>query len=135
MLVNIIGRPQCHAERWEGHQRHRGHGPLDPVVTISKNDSIDNTVTISQEHFVYDTDAKIQNPELFNKRLDLASKTLSVLPMCPAELHLPEGHTGPLPNVSGGTEKKIEERERIVNSDTDGIERTEWFLKQSSLTE
>ncbi|KAA0721118.1 Thyrotropin-releasing hormone-degrading ectoenzyme [Triplophysa tibetana] len=38
-----------------------------PVVTISKNDSLDNTVTISQEHFVYDTDAKIQNPELFNK--------------------------------------------------------------------
>ncbi|XP_016404962.1 thyrotropin-releasing hormone-degrading ectoenzyme-like [Sinocyclocheilus rhinocerous] len=39
-----------------------------PVVTISKNDSLDNSVTISQEHFVYDTDAKIQNPELFNKR-------------------------------------------------------------------
>ncbi|XP_057180621.1 thyrotropin-releasing hormone-degrading ectoenzyme-like isoform X2 [Triplophysa rosa] len=38
-----------------------------PVVTISKNDSLDNTVTISQEHFVYDTDAKIRNPELFNK--------------------------------------------------------------------
>lgn len=39
-----------------------------PVVTISKNDSLDNSVTISQEHFVYDMDAKIQNPELFNKR-------------------------------------------------------------------
>ncbi|XP_016349241.1 thyrotropin-releasing hormone-degrading ectoenzyme [Sinocyclocheilus anshuiensis] len=38
-----------------------------PVITISKNDSLDNSVTISQEHFVYDTDAKIQNPELFNK--------------------------------------------------------------------
>ncbi|XP_077090151.1 thyrotropin-releasing hormone-degrading ectoenzyme-like [Siphateles boraxobius] len=38
-----------------------------PVVTISKNDSLDNSVTISQEHFVYDTNAKIQNPELFNK--------------------------------------------------------------------
>uniref|UniRef100_A0A8C1PC46 Aminopeptidase n=1 Tax=Cyprinus carpio TaxID=7962 RepID=A0A8C1PC46_CYPCA len=38
-----------------------------PVVTISKNDSLDNSVTISQEHFIYDTDAKIQNPELFNK--------------------------------------------------------------------
>uniref|UniRef100_A0A672RPX7 ERAP1-like C-terminal domain-containing protein n=1 Tax=Sinocyclocheilus grahami TaxID=75366 RepID=A0A672RPX7_SINGR len=37
-----------------------------PVVTISKNDSLDNSVTISQEHFVYDTDAKIQNPELFS---------------------------------------------------------------------
>uniref|UniRef100_A0A8C2C5Q6 Aminopeptidase n=1 Tax=Cyprinus carpio TaxID=7962 RepID=A0A8C2C5Q6_CYPCA len=37
------------------------------VVTISKNDSLDNSVTISQEHFIYDTDAKIQNPELFNK--------------------------------------------------------------------
>uniref|UniRef100_A0A671PND6 Aminopeptidase n=1 Tax=Sinocyclocheilus anshuiensis TaxID=1608454 RepID=A0A671PND6_9TELE len=37
-----------------------------PVVTISKNDSLDSSVTISQEHFVYDTDAKIQNPELFN---------------------------------------------------------------------
>ncbi len=39
-----------------------------PVVTLSKNDSLDNSVTISQEHFVYDTDAKIQKPELFNKR-------------------------------------------------------------------
>ncbi|KAA0721120.1 Thyrotropin-releasing hormone-degrading ectoenzyme [Triplophysa tibetana] len=39
-----------------------------PVVTISKNDSLDNSVTISQEQFVYDTDAKIRNPELFNKR-------------------------------------------------------------------
>uniref|UniRef100_A0A8C2C3J1 Thyrotropin releasing hormone degrading enzyme n=1 Tax=Cyprinus carpio TaxID=7962 RepID=A0A8C2C3J1_CYPCA len=38
-----------------------------PVVTISKNDSLDNSVTISQEHFIYDTDAKIQNPKLFNK--------------------------------------------------------------------
>ncbi|XP_073693903.1 thyrotropin-releasing hormone-degrading ectoenzyme-like [Garra rufa] len=38
-----------------------------PVVTISKNESLDNSVTISQEHFVYDTEAKIQNPELFNK--------------------------------------------------------------------
>ncbi|XP_065130822.1 thyrotropin-releasing hormone-degrading ectoenzyme-like [Paramisgurnus dabryanus] len=38
-----------------------------PVVTISKNDSLDNTVTISQEHFIYDTDAKIRDPELFNK--------------------------------------------------------------------
>ncbi|XP_051547221.1 thyrotropin-releasing hormone-degrading ectoenzyme-like [Myxocyprinus asiaticus] len=38
-----------------------------PVVTISKNDSLDNNVSISQEHFVYDTDAKIHHPELFNK--------------------------------------------------------------------
>ncbi|XP_029104716.1 thyrotropin-releasing hormone-degrading ectoenzyme-like [Scleropages formosus] len=37
-----------------------------PVVTITKNESLDNTVTISQEHFVYDVDAKIRNPELFN---------------------------------------------------------------------
>ncbi|XP_016135429.1 thyrotropin-releasing hormone-degrading ectoenzyme-like [Sinocyclocheilus grahami] len=42
-----------------------------PVVTISKNDSLDNSVTISQEHFVYDTDAKIQNPELFNNSFPL----------------------------------------------------------------
>ncbi|XP_051974425.1 thyrotropin-releasing hormone-degrading ectoenzyme-like [Xyrauchen texanus] len=38
-----------------------------PVVTINKNDSLDNIVFISQEHFVYDTDAKIRHPELFNK--------------------------------------------------------------------
>ncbi|KAL4660238.1 thyrotropin-releasing hormone-degrading ectoenzyme [Arapaima gigas] len=37
-----------------------------PVVTITKNESLDNTVSISQEHFVYDIDAKIRNPELFN---------------------------------------------------------------------
>ncbi|KAI7791928.1 putative thyrotropin-releasing hormone-degrading ectoenzyme [Triplophysa rosa] len=42
-----------------------------PVVTISKNDSLDNTVTISQEHFVYDTDAKIRNPELFQWQIPL----------------------------------------------------------------
>ncbi|KTG05460.1 hypothetical protein cypCar_00044537 [Cyprinus carpio] len=40
-----------------------------PVVTISKNDSLDNSVTISQEHFVYDTDAKIQNPERSTKKI------------------------------------------------------------------
>ncbi|XP_051547222.1 thyrotropin-releasing hormone-degrading ectoenzyme-like [Myxocyprinus asiaticus] len=38
-----------------------------PVVTISKTNSLDNNVSISQEHFVYDTDAKIHHPELFNK--------------------------------------------------------------------
>ncbi|KAG7454693.1 hypothetical protein MATL_G00262430 [Megalops atlanticus] len=37
-----------------------------PVVTISKNDSLDNSVTISQEHFVYDMDTKIRDPDLFN---------------------------------------------------------------------
>uniref|UniRef100_A0A673FFY7 Thyrotropin-releasing hormone-degrading ectoenzyme-like n=1 Tax=Sinocyclocheilus rhinocerous TaxID=307959 RepID=A0A673FFY7_9TELE len=49
-----------------------------PVVTISKNDSLDNSVTISQEHFVYDTDAKIQNPELFNKRGNMCKNELLV---------------------------------------------------------
>ncbi|XP_053505705.1 thyrotropin-releasing hormone-degrading ectoenzyme-like [Ictalurus furcatus] len=29
-----------------------------PVVTVSKNESPENTVTISQEHFLYDTDAR-----------------------------------------------------------------------------
>uniref|UniRef100_A0AAR2LVX5 Aminopeptidase n=1 Tax=Pygocentrus nattereri TaxID=42514 RepID=A0AAR2LVX5_PYGNA len=38
-----------------------------PVVTISKNDSLDNTVAITQEHFVYDIDAKLRDPDLFNK--------------------------------------------------------------------
>ncbi|KAJ8261753.1 hypothetical protein GJAV_G00158020 [Gymnothorax javanicus] len=38
-----------------------------PVVTISKNDSLDGTVSISQEHFVYDMDAKIRDPRLFNR--------------------------------------------------------------------
>ncbi|XP_048829081.1 thyrotropin-releasing hormone-degrading ectoenzyme-like [Brienomyrus brachyistius] len=36
-----------------------------PVVTISKNDSLDNSVIISQEHFVYDADAKTRNPDVF----------------------------------------------------------------------
>ncbi|XP_051974431.1 thyrotropin-releasing hormone-degrading ectoenzyme-like [Xyrauchen texanus] len=40
-----------------------------PVVTISKDDSFDNSVSISQEHFVYDTDARIGHPELSNKSL------------------------------------------------------------------
>lgn len=39
-----------------------------PVVIISKNDSLDNTVTITQEHFVYDIEAKLRDPDLFNKR-------------------------------------------------------------------
>lgn len=39
-----------------------------PVVTVSKNESPENTVTISQEHFLYDTDAKIHHRQLFNKR-------------------------------------------------------------------
>ncbi|XP_030641461.1 thyrotropin-releasing hormone-degrading ectoenzyme-like [Chanos chanos] len=38
-----------------------------PIVTISNNESLENTVTITQEHFVYDMDAKLHNPELFNK--------------------------------------------------------------------
>ncbi|KAI4887329.1 hypothetical protein NFI96_006293 [Prochilodus magdalenae] len=42
-----------------------------PVVTISKNDSLDNTVTITQEHFVYDIDAKLRDPDLFNKSFRL----------------------------------------------------------------
>ncbi|XP_034169259.2 thyrotropin-releasing hormone-degrading ectoenzyme isoform X1 [Pangasianodon hypophthalmus] len=40
-----------------------------PVVTISKHESLENTVTISQEHFLYDTDAKIHHRQLFNKSL------------------------------------------------------------------
>ncbi|XP_066580023.1 thyrotropin-releasing hormone-degrading ectoenzyme [Amia ocellicauda] len=37
-----------------------------PVVTIIKNESMDNCITITQEHFIYDIDAKIRNPELHN---------------------------------------------------------------------
>uniref|UniRef100_A0A674CTV1 Aminopeptidase n=3 Tax=Salmo trutta TaxID=8032 RepID=A0A674CTV1_SALTR len=40
-----------------------------PVVTISKNYSLDHSVTITQEHFVYDRDAKIRDPDLFNRSL------------------------------------------------------------------
>ncbi|KAK3517238.1 hypothetical protein QTP70_001391 [Hemibagrus guttatus] len=40
-----------------------------PVVTISTNESPENTVTISQEHFLYDTDAKIHHRQLLNKSL------------------------------------------------------------------
>lgn len=39
-----------------------------PVVTISKNESLDNMVTINQEHFIYDSEAKIHNPDVFNNR-------------------------------------------------------------------
>lgn len=39
-----------------------------PVVTISKNESLDNMVTINQEHFIYDMEAKIHNPDFFNNR-------------------------------------------------------------------
>ncbi|XP_035280469.1 thyrotropin-releasing hormone-degrading ectoenzyme-like [Anguilla anguilla] len=37
-----------------------------PVVTISKNDSLDGAVTIAQEHFVYNVDTKIREPQLSN---------------------------------------------------------------------
>ncbi|XP_045556166.1 thyrotropin-releasing hormone-degrading ectoenzyme [Salmo salar] len=40
-----------------------------PVVTISKNYSLDHSVTITQEHFVYDRDAKIRDPDIFNRSL------------------------------------------------------------------
>ncbi|KAK6292344.1 hypothetical protein J4Q44_G00369280 [Coregonus suidteri] len=40
-----------------------------PVVTISKNHSLDRSVTITQEHFVYDRDAKIRDADLFNRSL------------------------------------------------------------------
>lgn len=42
-----------------------------PVVTISKNESLDNMVTINQEHFIYDMEAKIRNPDLFNNRYNV----------------------------------------------------------------
>ncbi|MBN3324836.1 TRHDE protein, partial [Atractosteus spatula] len=37
-----------------------------PVVTIIKNDSMDNSITITQEHFIYDIDAKNKDPEQLN---------------------------------------------------------------------
>ncbi|KAI5618054.1 thyrotropin-releasing hormone-degrading ectoenzyme isoform X1, partial [Silurus asotus] len=40
-----------------------------PVVTITRNQSLENTLTISQEHFLYDKDAKIHHRQLFNKSL------------------------------------------------------------------
>lgn len=43
-----------------------------PVVTISKNESLDDMVTINQEHFIYDMEAKIRNPDFFNNRYSLA---------------------------------------------------------------
>ncbi|KAF7693790.1 hypothetical protein HF521_007543 [Silurus meridionalis] len=39
-----------------------------PVVTITRKQSLENTLTISQEHFLYDKDAKIHHHQLFNKR-------------------------------------------------------------------
>uniref|UniRef100_A0A8K9WZS4 Aminopeptidase n=1 Tax=Oncorhynchus mykiss TaxID=8022 RepID=A0A8K9WZS4_ONCMY len=40
-----------------------------PVVTISKNYSLDHSVTITQEHFVYDREARFRDPDLFNRSL------------------------------------------------------------------
>ncbi|KAJ8249670.1 hypothetical protein COCON_G00228860 [Conger conger] len=37
-----------------------------PVVTISRNDSLESCVTISQEHFIYHMDARARDPQLFN---------------------------------------------------------------------
>ncbi|XP_048865236.1 thyrotropin-releasing hormone-degrading ectoenzyme-like [Brienomyrus brachyistius] len=37
-----------------------------PVVTISRNESLDHSVTISQEHFLYHTDAKRGDMKLLN---------------------------------------------------------------------
>ncbi|XP_023696332.1 thyrotropin-releasing hormone-degrading ectoenzyme-like isoform X2 [Paramormyrops kingsleyae] len=37
-----------------------------PVVTISRNESLDHSVTISQEHFLYHADAKRADMKLFN---------------------------------------------------------------------
>ncbi|XP_039617849.1 thyrotropin-releasing hormone-degrading ectoenzyme-like [Polypterus senegalus] len=37
-----------------------------PVVTIIKNDSLDDSVTISQEHFIFDVDAKPRDSERSN---------------------------------------------------------------------
>lgn len=39
-----------------------------PVVTISTSESPENTVTISQEHFLYDQDSEIHQRPLLNKR-------------------------------------------------------------------
>lgn len=38
-----------------------------PVVTISKNDSMDRRLTITQEHFIYDPESRLRDPDLFNK--------------------------------------------------------------------
>ncbi|XP_064795265.1 thyrotropin-releasing hormone-degrading ectoenzyme-like [Oncorhynchus masou masou] len=40
-----------------------------PVVTISKNYSLDHSVTITQEHFVYDRDARFRDSDLSNRSL------------------------------------------------------------------
>ncbi|TTZ20721.1 Thyrotropin-releasing hormone-degrading ectoenzyme [Bagarius yarrelli] len=37
-----------------------------PVVTISKNERLANLVTINQEHFIYDMEAKSRSPDIFN---------------------------------------------------------------------
>lgn len=42
-----------------------------PVVTISKNESLDNLVTINQEHFIYDMEAKSHNPDFSNNRYSI----------------------------------------------------------------
>lgn len=42
-----------------------------PVVTISKNESLDNTVIINQEHFLYDMEAKMHNPDFLNNRYSI----------------------------------------------------------------
>uniref|UniRef100_A0A8C3F125 Aminopeptidase n=1 Tax=Chrysemys picta bellii TaxID=8478 RepID=A0A8C3F125_CHRPI len=37
-----------------------------PVITIMRNETADNIVVISQEHFIYDIDAKTRDPDLGN---------------------------------------------------------------------
>ena len=49
-----------------------------PVVTISKNDSTERTVTVTQEHFIYDADIRTREPNLLNKRYTPATPLVDV---------------------------------------------------------
>uniref|UniRef100_A0ACB8FP31 Uncharacterized protein n=1 Tax=Sphaerodactylus townsendi TaxID=933632 RepID=A0ACB8FP31_9SAUR len=39
-----------------------------PVITIMGNETVDNIIRISQEHFIYDLDIKAKDPGLGNNR-------------------------------------------------------------------
>lgn len=66
-----------------------------PVVTISKNENLENAVTISQEHFLYNTDAKIHHHQLFNRRYSSQNRTSSIN-MTSGDLYLPDDLWNPV---------------------------------------
>lgn len=72
-----------------------------PVVTITKNEGPEDTVTVSQEHFLYDTDAKIHHPEFINKRYSSAFRA-TLIDTTSGDLYPSDDLWTPLVCLSGG---------------------------------